>query len=96
MRASTASDTCELTVLMPCLNEAITLGACIAKARISLARMGVPHEIVVADNGSTDGTWLAVQAFKRDPRVTLIRNLRNQRSEFAARFAMQGHCLAID
>ncbi len=62
MRASTASDTCELTVLMPCLNEAITLGACIAKARISLARMGVPHEIVVADNGSTDGSQAIARA----------------------------------
>jgi glycosyltransferase involved in cell wall biosynthesis len=44
----------ELTVLMPCLNEAETLGACIAKAQAFLARKGVAGEIVVADNGSTD------------------------------------------
>ena len=55
-RSTTAPDACELTVLMPCLNEAITLGACIAKARSSLARIGVTHEILVADNGSTDGS----------------------------------------
>jgi cellulose synthase/poly-beta-1,6-N-acetylglucosamine synthase-like glycosyltransferase len=44
----------ELTVLMPCLNEAETLGACIAKAQAFLARKGVAGEVVVADNGSTD------------------------------------------
>jgi glycosyltransferase involved in cell wall biosynthesis len=44
----------ELTVLMPCLNEAETLGACIAKAQAFLARKRVAGEIVVADNGSTD------------------------------------------
>jgi glycosyltransferase involved in cell wall biosynthesis len=44
----------ELTVLMPCLNEAETLGACIAKAQAFLARTGVAGEVVVADNGSAD------------------------------------------
>ena len=44
----------ELTVLMPCLNEAETLGACIAKAQAFLARAGVAGEVVVADNGSAD------------------------------------------
>ena len=47
---------CELTILMPCLNEAETLGVCIAKARAFLARSGVPGEILIADNGSTDGS----------------------------------------
>jgi cellulose synthase/poly-beta-1,6-N-acetylglucosamine synthase-like glycosyltransferase len=44
----------ELTILMPCLNEAETLGACIAKAQAFLVRKGVAGEVVVADNGSTD------------------------------------------
>ena len=46
----------ELTILMPCLNEAETLGACIAKAMGYLARSGVSGEVVIADNGSTDGS----------------------------------------
>lgn len=46
----------ELTILMPCLNEARTLPACITKAQKYLARSGVVGEIVVADNGSTDGS----------------------------------------
>jgi hypothetical protein len=44
----------ELTILMPCLNEAETIGRCIVKARAYLARSGVDGEVLVADNGSTD------------------------------------------
>ena len=46
----------ELTILMPCLNEARTLPACVAKAQAFLAAYGVDGEVVVADNGSTDGS----------------------------------------
>ncbi len=46
----------ELTILMPCLNEAETLGACVSKAMGFLARSGVSGEVLVADNGSTDGS----------------------------------------
>ncbi len=50
------ADGCELTILMPCLNEAETLARCVIKARNFLARSGIPGEVVVADNGSTDGS----------------------------------------
>lgn len=46
----------ELTILMPCLNEAETLETCIRKAQTFLNESGVNGEIVVADNGSTDGS----------------------------------------
>ena len=46
----------ELTVLMPCLNEAETLARCIQKAQGFLERAGVEGEVLVADNGSTDGS----------------------------------------
>jgi glycosyltransferase involved in cell wall biosynthesis len=46
----------ELSVVMPCLNEADTLGHCIEKAQRALAKAGIAGEIVVADNGSTDGS----------------------------------------
>ena len=46
----------ELTILMPCLNEAETIAQCIAKAHRGIARAGVAGEILIADNGSTDGS----------------------------------------
>src|SRR5579863_2733341 len=41
---------------MPCLNEARTLGACIRKAKAAIERAGLRGEVVIADNGSTDGS----------------------------------------
>ena len=46
----------ELTILMPCLNEVRTLPVCIGKAQAFLARRGITGEVLVADNGSTDGS----------------------------------------
>lgn len=46
----------ELTILMPCLNEARTLATCITKARRFLTRAGICGEVVIADNGSIDGS----------------------------------------
>ena len=51
----------ELTILMPCLNEAETLGTCIDKARRFLESSGVSGEILIADNGSTDGSQQIAQ-----------------------------------
>lgn len=51
----------ELTVLMPCLNEAETLETCITKAKACLARMGVEGEVLIADNGSSDGSQKIAQ-----------------------------------
>ena len=46
----------EFSIVMPCLDEAETLGSCIEKARQSLQTLGIDGEIIVADNGSTDGS----------------------------------------
>jgi len=43
--------TLELTVLMPCLNEAQTLASCVRKARSCIERLGLAAEVLVADNG---------------------------------------------
>jgi hypothetical protein len=53
---SQAAAAVELTILMPCLNEAETLATCIQKAMGYLARSGVAGEVLIADNGSTDGS----------------------------------------
>jgi glycosyltransferase involved in cell wall biosynthesis len=49
-------DRIELSVVMPCLNEAETLATCINKAKKALAQLNVKGEIVIADNGSHDGS----------------------------------------
>lgn len=46
----------ELTILMPCLNEAETLETCIKKAKKSLEKNKIKGEVLIADNGSTDGS----------------------------------------
>jgi glycosyltransferase involved in cell wall biosynthesis len=46
----------ELSIIMPCLNESETLGTCIDKAKKFLQSYAVIGEIIVADNGSTDGS----------------------------------------
>ena len=46
----------EVSIVMPCLNEADTLDICVGKARRALEARGIAGEVVVADNGSTDGS----------------------------------------
>jgi glycosyltransferase involved in cell wall biosynthesis len=46
----------ELSIVMPCLNEAETLETCIVKAKRFLTEQGISGEVVIADNGSTDGS----------------------------------------
>lgn len=52
----------ELTILMPCLNEAETIATCVRKARGYLDSRGIRGEVLVADNGSTDGSQELAQA----------------------------------
>ena len=49
-------DPVEVSVVMPCLNEARTVGVCIDKALACLQKLNAKGEVVVADNGSTDGS----------------------------------------
>lgn len=46
----------KLSVVMPCLNEAETLASCIRKAQQSLTDLAIEGEVLIADNGSTDGS----------------------------------------
>jgi glycosyltransferase involved in cell wall biosynthesis len=58
----TSTGEIELSILLPCLNEAETLAVCICKARASLAKLGIVGEIIVADNGSSDGSQAIARA----------------------------------
>jgi len=49
-------DELELSVVMPCLNEADTIAVCVEKALGALKEGGIRGEVVIADNGSTDGS----------------------------------------
>ena len=51
-----------LSVVMPCLNERETVGVCVRKAMVALREAGIPGEVIVADNGSTDGSVEIAQA----------------------------------
>jgi glycosyltransferase involved in cell wall biosynthesis len=46
----------ELSVVMPCLNESATVGSCVQKALGAMEQLGIRGEVIVADNGSTDGS----------------------------------------
>ena len=60
----------ELSVVIPCLNEADTLDTCIGKALRAMEDHGVSGEVIVADNGSTDGSMEIAQ--KRGVRIVRI------------------------
>ncbi len=47
-------ETLELSIVMPCLDEAETIGNCVLKAQYALEKLGVPGEVIIADNGSRD------------------------------------------
>ncbi|OGV63266.1 MAG: hypothetical protein A3K19_12895 [Lentisphaerae bacterium RIFOXYB12_FULL_65_16] len=52
----------DLSVVFPCLNEEQTLGFCIGEVRNALESTGISYEIVVADNGSTDGSMRVAES----------------------------------
>src|ERR1700733_5782837 len=62
-RVADDRDGVELSVVMPCLDEAATVGICVKKAVDALERHGIRGEVIVADNGSTDGSQQIAREF---------------------------------
>jgi len=62
VKANTARAMIELTILMPCLDEAETVGECVSIAAAFLASTGIRGEVLVADNGSNDGSQSLARA----------------------------------
>jgi glycosyltransferase involved in cell wall biosynthesis len=57
-QAAPSPHSVEVSIVMPCLNEAETLATCIQKAQKAIQKDGLSAEIIVADNGSTDGSQM--------------------------------------
>ena len=51
----------DVSIVMPCLNEVETLASCIRKAQDAIAKNNLSAEIIVADNGSTDGSQMVAE-----------------------------------
>ena len=62
-RIAEIRDGVELSVVMPCLNEAATVGVCVQKAMDALEKHGIRGEVIIADNGSTDGSQQIARDF---------------------------------
>jgi hypothetical protein len=60
--SATAERPVELSVVMPCLNEQETVAVCVRKAMSALRTTGIAGEVIVDDNGSTDGSVELAQA----------------------------------
>ncbi len=75
VQAAAANDLRLLSIVMPARNEEGCVGATTRHLHAALSRRGIPHEIVVVDDGSTDGTWSVLQEAQRD--VPVLRPIRN-------------------
>lgn len=89
-------NTLELTVVMPCLNEERTVGACVEKAVRTMSRLGIDGEVLVVDNGSTDrSVEVAIAAGARVIRHPLKgygNALRRGFLEARGRYIIMGDC----
>jgi cellulose synthase/poly-beta-1,6-N-acetylglucosamine synthase-like glycosyltransferase len=67
----------EVSIVMPCLNESESIGVCVDKAWEALKKYGYKGEVVVSDNGSTDGSpempSMALASFSRRSKATVTR-----------------------
>ncbi|MFN0149150.1 MAG: glycosyltransferase [bacterium] len=69
----------QLSLIIPCFNEAAIIGGTLESVTKFLAGVGRTYEIVVGDDGSTDGTdRVVLEAAARDPRIRLARSDTNR------------------
>jgi len=83
----------ELTVLMPCLNEADTIEVCIRKALQAIRALGLEAEVLIADNGSTDGSQQLAEA--AGARVVAVPDKGYGHALMGGIAAARGRCLLM-
>lgn len=86
-RVVAKTDIIVVAVVMPCLNEAATVGLCIEKAQLAFARLGIAGEVVVADDGSSDDSIRVGQSLG-------ARVVREPRKGYGAALISQHACRA--
>jgi len=78
--------TCELSIVVPAYNEEACLASIVVEVRDAAARQGIDAELVIVDDGSTDGTpAISAQLARELPRVRVVRHASNQGSGQAIR-----------
>ena len=77
----------KISVIMPAYNEERTISKCISDARIYLENLACPYEIIIVDDGSTDGTRTEAVRASVNPQVKIIGYDRNQGKGFAIKHA---------
>lgn len=86
----------ELSVVMPCLNEARTLPTCVGKALATMERLGIAGEVLIVDNGSTDDSVAVARAagarVVEEPLRGYGNALRRGFAEAAGRLIIMGDC----
>jgi hypothetical protein len=94
--APRCNDGLELSVVMPCLNEERTVRACVEKAVRTMREQGIRGEVLVVDNGSTDGSVAAAELggarVVRQPLKGYGNALRKGFAEARGRFVLMGDC----
>ncbi|WP_084639466.1 glycosyltransferase family 2 protein [Geitlerinema sp. PCC 9228] len=83
----------DVSIVMPCLNEVRTLETCIDKAKTAIAQLNLQGEIVIADNGSTDGS--VALAERLGARVVPVTKKGYGAALIAGMKAAKGHYLVM-
>lgn len=83
----------EMSIVMPCLDERETVGSCVRKAQDAIASHGIKGEVIVADNGSTDGSVEIARA--AGARVLSIREKGYGNALMGGIEAARGGCVVI-
>src|SRR5437867_11346860 len=83
----------EVSVVMPCLNEADTLRVCIEKAQRALRDNDIAREIIIADNGSSDGS--AFIALSMSARLVSVTERGDGHDLMGGSAAARGKCIVL-
>jgi hypothetical protein len=74
---SPAVPVASLSIVVPVYNEEGNLAELYRRLTAVLTALALPFELILVDDGSTDGTWRAIQGLAADPRVAALRHRRN-------------------